>query len=140
MTSYINYQYYHDTFGGTLIPSDKFEKYSVRASNEVRIRIQNRDITGFETEVKNVTCSVAEAIYKQDQLKANYQTMITNGGGMITTEKVGDYSVSKITLSMKELQELCSKESLDQTINSEIESALLFTGLLFRGVSDIRDV
>ncbi len=140
MTSYIDYQYYHDTFGGTLIPSNKFDKYSVKASNEVRIRIQNRDITGFETEVKNVTCSVAEEIYKQDQLKVNYQTMLTSGGGMITSEKVGDYSVTKATLSMKELQELCSKDTLNKTINNEIESALLYTALLFRGISDRRDV
>ena len=145
MANYIDYEYYSNEFGGDLIPEEEFEKKAIKASNEVRIRILNRDITGFETEVKNATCEVAEIIYNQDQLKENYQEMlnaVASGGssGVITNEKVGDYSVTRSSLSMKELYSLCSKEELDSQIDDLINTALLFTGLLYRGISDIRDV
>ena len=145
MTNYINYEYYSNTFGGSLIPEEEFEKWATKASNAVRLRIFNRDITGNESAVKNCTCEVAEIIYKNNQLKSNYQEMIENissgnSAGIVTSEKVGDYSVSKASLSMSELKELCSDSELQAQINDEISSSLLFTGLLYQGIDYVRDI
>ena len=145
MTNYINYEYYSNTFGGSLIPEEEFEKMATKASNAVRLRIFNRDITGNESAVKNCTCEVAEIIYKNNQLKSNYQEMIENissgnSAGIVTSEKVGDYSVSKASLSMSELKELCSDSELQAQINDEISSSLLFTGLLYQGIDYVRDI
>ncbi len=145
MTNYIDYEYYSNTFGGSLIPEEEFEKMATKASNAVRLRIFNRDITGNESAVKNCTCEVAEIIYKNNQLKSNYQEMIENissgnSAGIVTSEKVGDYSVSKASLSMSELKDLCSDSELQAQINDEISSSLLFTGLLYQGMDYVRDI
>lgn len=146
MESYIDEDYYYDTYGGDLIPQKEFDKIAAKASNYVRLRILDKDITEFETAVKNVTCEVAEIIYNQNQLKNNYQKMLesissgSGSAGMITSEKVGDYSVSKASLSMNELKELCSNEELESQINNKIESALLLTGLLYQGIGFNRNV
>ena len=145
MTNYIDYESYSNTFGGSLIPEEEFEKMATKASNAVRLRIFNRDITGNESAVKNCTCEVAEIIYKNNQLKSNYQEMIENissgnSAGIVTSEKVGDYSVSKASLSMSELKDLCSDSELQAQINDEISSSLLFTGLLYQGMDYVRDI
>ena len=36
MTNYIDYEYYSNTFGGSLIPEEEFEKMATKASNAVR--------------------------------------------------------------------------------------------------------
>ena len=64
MNSYIDYNDY-TKFGGNLIPQEKFDKFAKGASYEVRLRIQNRDISNFENEVKDATCSVADILYNQ---------------------------------------------------------------------------
>ncbi len=145
MTNYIDYTYYSSVFGGSLIPETDFEKTATKASNYVRLRILNRNITGFESAVKNCTCEVAEIVYKHNQLKKNYQEMIENissgnNSGIVTSEKVGDYSVSKASLSMSELKVLCSDAELQLQVNDEINSSLLFTGLLYQGIDYVRDI
>ena len=65
MLIYINYDYYIETYKGSLIPQDDFDKYAIKASGKVRNRIFNRDISLFEIEVKNATCSVADILYNQ---------------------------------------------------------------------------
>ena len=63
--SYIDYDYYTNTFGGNLFPQENFNKFANGASYEIRLRIQNRDISNFESEVKNATCPVADILYNQ---------------------------------------------------------------------------
>lgn len=136
MDSYIDYDYYSNTFGGTLIPEEKFDTYGNKASNEVRIRIMNRDISDYETAVQNVTCSVAEVLYNQQLLKERYQSAMLGNDALITSEKVGDYSRSMSSGSIGELKAQISSESTANLINEEVE-ALLFTGLLYKGLNNV---
>ena len=136
MSNYINFDYYYLTFDGNKIPQNEFEKYATKASNEVRIRIMNKPIIGFENQVQNVTCLVAELLYNQTQIKQKMQNIISGTEKIITSEKVGDYSRNFSNVTLSELQ-----KELDSTayrISDEIEKSLLFTGLLYSGVVDVR--
>lgn len=136
MSNYIDSDYYYFTFKGDTIPQEKFEMYATKASDEVRLRIMNRDISNCKTEVKNATCSVADILYNQAQIKQKMQDIILEAKKIITSEKVGDYSRNFSSVTLSELQ-----KELDSTackINDEIEKSLLFTGLLYSGVVDVR--
>ena len=126
MSNYIDYDYYSNTFKGTLIPQKEFEKYAIKASNEVRIRIMNKPITGFETQVQNVTCFIADILYNQYLKKQTLENLMNGTIQMVANEKVGDYSKSYSNITASEL----SKEIKNTTklIDEEVQSALLFTG------------
>ena len=72
MNSYIDYTYYTETFGGTLVPQNDFDKLSKLASQEVKIRILGRDITDYETEVKDCTCYVLDNDFEKLLRKFRY--------------------------------------------------------------------
>lgn len=129
---YTDYKYYSEEYKGTL-SEDEFNKVVTRASQEVRNNILNRDITGYEDEVQSATCSVADILYKIEQLE-NHKLKLTSNSSkdkIITSEKVGDLSrnYAKIT-NVKELEEEISNQK--RKIQEEIENYLLFTGLLDR--------
>lgn len=130
---YINYTYYHDTFGGNLIPQNKFDRYATEASNKVRVRIMNRDITGNETAVKNATCFVAEFLYNQEAKEDKIKSIIDGSGHILTSEKVGDYSRNFSSASISDIQ--AQLDRTDSEIDKILEENLLFTGLLNRGMS-----
>ena len=137
MDNYIDYDYYKNTFKGDLIPQDKFDIYAIKASGKVRTRIMNRDITQFKILVQNATCIVAEIIYNQNLNKEKLQNIINGTDKLVTSEKVGDYSRNISNLSIEELQNISSNEFVDNLINQELESQLLFTGLLYCGVPSV---
>ena len=129
--NYVDYEYYVKTFvgDGKPIPRNEFEKYATRASNKVRNRILNKDISLFETEVKNVTCSIVDILYNQ------YLNDILNGSEVIiSSEKVGDYSRNISNVSITDLEKICSDEYINEQIETELEDYLLSTGLLYCGV------
>ena len=134
--NYIDYNYYNTTFGGTLIPQNKFTKYATESSNKVRNAIMNKDITGFETQVKTATCMVAESLYNQDQKKLKIETTISGSSPLITSEKVGDYSRTMASPSVSELDTLI-KET-DSEIDEILDDCLLMTGLLYNGIINVR--
>lgn len=134
MNSYIDYTYYTETFGGTLVPQNDFDKLSKQASQEVKIRILGRDITDYETEVKDCTCYVLELIYNQEQLKNKYNDVLLGADKIITSEKVGDYSRNIANLNVNEFKEIVSNTNQEEEITNLIETHLLFTGLTYRGL------
>ena len=136
MSNYIDSDYYYLTFKGTLIPQREFEEYATKASNEVRLKIMNKNISNYEAEVKNATCSVAEILYNQSQIKQKIQSIILGTEKVVSSEKVGDYSRNFSNVSVSELQKQC--DSITQRINDELEKSLFFTGLLYTGVTNVR--
>lgn len=138
MNNYIDYDYYTKTYGGDLIPQEKFDKFAKGASYEVKLRIQNKDIFNFETEVKDATCSVADIIYNQYLNKEKIKNIINGSEKIITSEKVGDYSRNIQNVSSSELIAFASEESIQKEINQEIEKKLFFTGLLYGGAGIVR--
>lgn len=138
MDSYIDYNYYTDNFGGTLIPQKNFDELAKGASYEVRLRIQNRDISNFENEVKDATCSVADILYNQFIEKEKIKNIVNGNEKVITSEKVGDYSRNISAISLNDLLLLSSNEKVSKEINKITEQYLLFTGLLHWGMRCVR--
>ena len=136
MSNYIDKDYYYNTYAGNIIPQNEIEKYATSASNEVRLRIMNKNISNYETQVKNVTCSVAEILYNQNLKKQKINALLMGKSKIITSEKVDDYSKSYANISIGEMQK--DIDSTNKKITEEIEKELLFTGLLYSGVIDVR--
>lgn len=134
--NYIDYQYYSVTFGGTLIPQTNFNKIATEASNIVRNSIMNRDITGYETQVKTATCLVAECVYNQTLKRNKINNVISGTDSIITSEKVGDYSRTLSNVSASELKTLIADTSKE--IDGILQDYLLMTGLLYNGVVNVR--
>ena len=133
MNSYINYDYYINTFKGNLIPVENFNKYSVMASNKVRTRIFNRDISLFEDEVKNATCLVADILYNQFLNQEKLKNVISGNEKIVTSEKIGDYSRNISNVSATDLQKLISTDYINDLIENTLEDSLYPTGLLYCG-------
>ena len=138
MSNYIDEDYYYDTYEGNLIPQKNIEKYATKASNEVRKRIFNKNISSYEEEVKNVTCLVADILYNQFLIEEETKKLILDENRKIVSEKVGDYSVNYSSVSLAELKNISSQESVDKKIDKEIETNLFHTGLLYSGICDVR--
>ena len=136
MSNYIDENYYYNTYKGKQISQDKFKEFATKASNEVRIRIFNKPITGYENEVQIATCLVAEILYNQSLKKEKIESILFGTEKIVTSEKVGDYSRNISTVSVTDLQR--DYDSTDEQIDKELEKALLFTGLLYSGVVDVR--
>jgi len=124
MEKLVNSQFYSLDYNGNIIPDEELDKWLMMASNRVRMSILNRDITGFEENISNCTCQIADILYNQFQKN---QELIK---GNITSEKVGDYSRSFSTTSSDELTKTCNKQILDT-----LELWLGPTGLLYRGLN-----
>ena len=123
MEKLVNSQWYSLDYNGTIIPDEELEKWLKMASNRVRMSILNRSIEGFEEEVSNCTCQIADILYNQFQKN---QELIK---GNITSDSVGDYSRSFSTTSSDELIKTCNSQILDS-----LELWLGPTGLLYRGL------
>lgn len=130
MNSYIDYNYYNQTFKGNLIPQEIFDMYANKASNKVRNRIFNRNITGFESKIKNVTCSIADILYNQFLNQEKLNNILKGKEKQITSEKVGDYSVNISNTSIEDLKKVVSNEYVGNLISNELEETLFLTGLL----------
>lgn len=138
MNNYINYDYYKETFNGDIIPQEDFEKYAIKASSKVRNRIMNKDISLFESEVKNATCSVADILYNQYLTQERLKNIAIGTEKVISSEKVGDYSKNMSNISIDDLKKLSSNEYVDELIEKELEDYLYMTGLLYCGVAYVR--
>ena len=133
MRNYIDYGNYISDYIGKLIPQNEFEKYASRASGIVRNAIFNRDITYFEKEVINATCSVAELLYNQYLNKEKIRKIMDGTDKIITSEKVGDYSRNIGSISIDDLKKVSADDYIEMQIIQVLEDYLLSTGLLYCG-------
>lgn len=129
MTKYADYEFYIDTYKGNM-PKTDFDKLVIRASYEVQKNIFNRNIIGYEDEIQLATCSVADILYKVEQLEIKKNTTISDK--TLKSENVGDYSRTFDTASVNDIETEIS--NLKTKIIEEIRVYLLDTGLLYRGV------
>lgn len=127
MESYVDYEFYRDTYKGTKITSEEeFDKLSLRATQYVKEHIFDRDYTkycgkDFSNEVMYATCSLTE-------IEQSYQKGLEElSSGNIKSESIGDYSR---TFGTKE--ELI--KNTNQSRSDELKLYLGTTGLLFRGL------
>lgn len=132
--NYIDYNYYHSTYGGTLIPQEDFQKIATIASSKVRHLILNRDISEYESDVKNATCAVADIVFNQEKYKEKLNSVSLGSSKIISSEKVGDYSRNLVAPSLSELKSMASNEYTDGLIYNTLTEFLSHTGLLYRGM------
>ena len=129
MKIYTNYYFYKNTYMGNMSEND-FDKQVIGASYEVQKNIFDRDITGCEDEVQLATCSVADILYKIEQLESKKTTTMSDK--TLKSESVGDYSRTFDTSSVSDIELEISNQNAK--IKEEIKKYLLNTGLLYRGV------
>ena len=126
MAAFADYTYYLDTYGGSVIPAEAFEKAMRDASREVNrytleraeaVLAANTDLSLIE-KIKFAACAVAEVIYQYgNQLMARRD---------IASESVGDHSVSYLSTDQLRANEV-------HAISETIEGYLGLTGLMFLG-------
>lgn len=134
MTSYIDYDFYVNKYMGDM-PEENFKKLALRASAEVRKNIFNRDITDYKVEVQMVTCSVADILFKIEQLESRKNKLVSSNANdkVVSSESVGDLSRTFAnTTNLTDLEKEISNQK--NKILEEIRLYLLHTGLLYRGV------
>ena len=129
MKIYTNYYFYKNTYMGNMSEND-FDKQVIGASYEVQKNIFDRDTTGYEDEVQLATCSVADILYKIEQLESKKTTTMSDK--TLKSESVGDYSRTFDTSSVSDIELEISNQNAK--IKEEIKKYLLNTGLLYRGV------
>lgn len=117
MTSFVDYSYYKETYGGTSVPSNSFKSLSLRASYFINNLTQGRakKLEILTDEIKMATCSVIDKMYK-----------VEADGGVKTSETVGNHSVSYATANT-DIEE-------NKMYYKAAVTFLADTGLLYRGV------
>lgn len=114
MTNYATSTNYTAYLSGkeAVIDTASFDFYARKATQLINQQTFGR-IVEVTDEIKSCCCEVAESFYKQDNDKG------------ITSEKVGNYSVSKNVKTVSDYS--CDRIGI-------IRDCLLDTGLLYKGV------
>lgn len=95
--AYAEYEFYKNEYGGT-IPEAAFNKYNVKASNEVDKwtygRMSNvEDMDAIKTKLQYCVCEIADVLYNVDSY--NTASGITDGGkGIVKSVSAGSESVT----------------------------------------------
>ncbi len=134
MINYIDYDFYVNKYMGDM-PEENFEKLALRASAEVQRNIFNRDIEKYKDEVKMATCSVADILFKIEQVESRKNKLVSSNANdkVVSSESVGDLSRTFAnTTNLTDLEKEISNQK--NKILEEIRLYLLHTGLLYRGV------
>lgn len=122
MVRYVDYVYYHENFGGTVIKEDDFFRISRDAS--AFIREITHGLVNEETEseeVKDATCAVCEVLWNEEKC----------GGREIKSAETDGESVSYVTEGKDgQLRE----KLLWQKQYYAARKYLIHTGLLYLGV------
>jgi hypothetical protein len=117
MTNYADYAYYTGTYKGAVIDTASFDTYARKATQLIKLHTFNRiKDDNIPNEAKMCCCELAEEMYKHEKEDV----------GNITSEKVGEYSVSYM-----------DKEKAESVFRGKYASIiynwLATTGLLYRG-------
>lgn len=129
MIPYVNYEYYTNDFEGNLIPKNSFKKLAKEASRKIKYFTSNRivDVSGG---IKDATCSIAELLYNQEQLKTK---LLNVESSQKASETVGPWSVSYVNNSQYQDKQIKTDEELNSSIY-QICKEYLDENLLFRGI------
>lgn len=134
---YADYEYYKSTFLGTAIELPSFDHYAKRASDYIDyITFGKAEKFSDNSHVKDACCAIAE----QMQLEEKAQNVVTNSldnaianNGEVTSETVGEWSVSKTTGMSAAESSNDYRSALRGEMYAIAQQYLLTTGLLYRG-------
>lgn len=113
---------YKDTMGECTIPSDVFDKWSIKASNIVRLHTFGNidESADIQEDVQMCVCEVAEHLYSCNQRDSESDSSVSS-------EKDGTWSVSYKDRSTVEKEDKSKSYDI-------IRTWLSSTGLLYCGV------
>lgn len=130
MIPYVDYDYYANDFEGNLIPKNSFNKTVKEASRKINYFTSNK-IVNVNSDVKDATCSIAELLYNQEQLKT--KLFSSDNASQKVSETVGPWSVSYANNSQYQDKQIKTDKELNNSIY-KICKEYLDEELLFRGV------
>lgn len=129
---YVDYKFYSDTFKGTNIPKESFEKLAQEASRKINCftygRIKEDSITDG---IKSATCSVADVLYEQKKLKSKIQD---ENQKEVSSETVGPHSKSYVNKTNLQSQLIKSERELNCSLHRICKEFLGDTGLMYPGI------
>lgn len=117
---YADRVFYTNVYRGEIIPSDKHDKFNLKASRYIDYITLNR-VKKLETipeEVKLATCSVMDYMYQ-----------LTGGTGIKPLRNKASESLGEHSVSYEQ-----SNESIDTFYYHAAKEYLAHTGLMYRGV------
>lgn len=127
MRIYADYEYYADTYKGTVIPEEAFPEAIREASAFIR-EITHDRIDEVTDDVRDAACSVAEVRYLESEAQSQ-----GNDSWEVKSENTDGYSVSYVT-------EGKDGETREETVRRKMYLAarkyLIHTGLLYAGWYD----
>lgn len=123
-TSYVDYEYYADDFGGDAIAAADFDKLALQASRFIdRVTFERAYAvidaatdTELIEKIKNATCAIAEEIQEQN----------VNGIKNVASETVGSHSVSYVV--NKDVRVTANQKKKDVASEFLGTSGLMFGG------------
>lgn len=123
MAVYIDYEFYQDTYGGSVIALADFQGLATRASHMIDHLTMGRAATVIEDDddvdmieaIQLATCAVAETIQE-----------VNTKAGQIVSEKVGPHSVTYMPTPTNSLSD-------DARMSMAAKRYLARTGLMYRG-------
>lgn len=139
MTIFADYAYYSGTYGGDLIPEEKYPSVASKATDRINAATFGRIEKGVPTEheevVKRCCCELAEQIYPITLEAAFTSASGNSSSGIIASETNSKYSVSyRSSSEVLGAQLKGATAGLDDVCLAIILRHLGRTGLLFRGV------
>lgn len=127
MRIYADYEYYADTYKGTVIPEEAFPEAIRKASAFIR-EITHDRIDEVTDDVRDAACSVAEVRYLESEAQSH-----GNDNREVKSENTDGYSVSYVT-------EGRDGETREETVRRKMHLTarkyLIHTGLLYAGWYD----
>lgn len=124
---YVTYEYYLNEycFNNTELKEEQFPYYESKARNIIKNKTLSRSEEFTEEDVlRTCTCELIDLLFKYD----NDEKFNKGSSVGISSEKVGEYSVSYNGPTIKETKDMKSKE-----VSDIVNKYLGPYGLLFRG-------
>lgn len=128
---FVNYEEYQNN-GGTLTQT-LFNKFEPRAEGYVQVQTGGKDLSQFEELVKKAICEITDVYYQKSLLQ---EKLVDIQNSNISNEKVGSYSVSYTVLDTTEINNKITH--FDKEMNNILFEYLYTTGLLYRGMPNVR--
>lgn len=133
----LTYEYYKDTYGGTLVSQEKFNSYNIRANsifnNYVNLKYLDNVLNSFmKDSVYIALCELVDNLARYDKLlDASYESDLIGLSG-IASETTKDHTVS--FKSKDKASSHAVEEQLDMSNIGIMRKHLSTTGLLYRGL------
>lgn len=116
----MNYDFYVNQYGGSLIPEADFKRLSNKAKSEIDYFTFGRiDWIKADDNIKMCLCEVAEVVHQADNLAKD---------GIVSSESVGEYKISYDTKAKLELT-----THQQGKVHLIVAKYLMHTGLMYRG-------